>query len=52
MTAGTTEDHLSDRAQQLLKVLVTEGDSIPSGTAHVRFDPTHTHLYSNGWLVK
>ncbi len=37
---------------QLLKVLVTEGDSIPSGTAHVRFDPTHTHLYSDGWLVK
>ncbi|MBK8158797.1 MAG: ABC transporter ATP-binding protein [Rhodospirillaceae bacterium] len=37
---------------QLLKVLVTEGDAIPSGTAHVRFDPTHTHLYSDGWLVK
>jgi glycerol transport system ATP-binding protein len=37
---------------QLLKVLVTEGDAIPTGTSHVRFDPTHTHLYSDGWLVK
>jgi len=24
---------------------------MPSGTAHVRFDPKHTHVYRDGWLV-
>jgi glycerol transport system ATP-binding protein len=37
---------------QLMRVLVPEGESIPSGNGFVAFDPKHTHLYSDGWLVK
>jgi glycerol transport system ATP-binding protein len=34
-----------------IKLLVPEGQPVPSGTAHLRFDPQHTHLYRDGWLV-
>jgi glycerol transport system ATP-binding protein len=34
-----------------IRLLVPEGQSMPSGTAHVRFDPKHTHVYRDGWLV-
>lgn len=37
---------------QLIRVLVPEGGSVPSGSANLSFDPKHTHLYSDGWLVK
>jgi len=34
-----------------IKLLVPEGQPVPSGSAHVRFDPKHTHVYRDGWLV-
>jgi glycerol transport system ATP-binding protein len=34
-----------------IKLLVPEGLEVPSGSASVRFDPQHTHLYHHGWLV-
>jgi glycerol transport system ATP-binding protein len=34
-----------------IKLLVPEGQPMPSGQAHVRFDPKHTHVYRDGWLV-
>ena len=37
---------------QLIRVLLPEGESVPSGSAYLSFDPKHTHLYSDGWLVK
>jgi glycerol transport system ATP-binding protein len=38
--------------EQLIRVLVPEGDGVPAGAAHLSFDPKHTHLYHDGWLVK
>jgi glycerol transport system ATP-binding protein len=34
-----------------IRLLVPEGDPVPSGTAQITFDPKHTHLYRDGWLV-
>ncbi len=34
-----------------IRLLVPEGQPMPSGTANVRFDPKHTHVYRDGWLV-
>jgi glycerol transport system ATP-binding protein len=34
-----------------IKLLVDEGMPIPSGTAHLRFDPARTRLYRDGWLI-
>ena len=34
-----------------IRLLVPEGESVPSGSAQVKFDPQHTHLYRDGWLV-
>jgi glycerol transport system ATP-binding protein len=35
---------------QVIRLLVTEGERVPSGQAHVAFDPAFTHLYADGWL--
>ena len=34
-----------------IKLLVPESQPVPSGSARLRFDPQHTHLYRGGWLV-
>ncbi|WP_119300864.1 ABC transporter ATP-binding protein [Dongia deserti] len=34
-----------------IRLLVPEGQPMPSGHAYVRFDPKHTHVYRDGWLV-
>ena len=34
-----------------IKLLVDETAPVPADTAHVRFDPGHTRLYADGWLV-
>jgi glycerol transport system ATP-binding protein len=34
-----------------IKLLVEEGTAIPSGSAHLVFDPQQTRLYRDGWLV-
>lgn len=36
---------------QRIKLLVDEDASLPADTAHLRFDPGHTRLYADGWLV-
>ena len=38
-------------ANQSIKLLVPEGDVIPQGKAHLAFDPSHTQVYENGWMV-
>jgi len=35
----------------LIRVLVPEGQEVPHGNAALGFDPAHTHLYRDGWLV-
>jgi glycerol transport system ATP-binding protein len=37
---------------QAIKLLVPEGQEIPAGTAHLRFDPQHTQIYEDGWMVE
>jgi len=34
-----------------IKLLAKEGQNIPSGTIHLQFNPTNTHLYCDGWLA-
>jgi glycerol transport system ATP-binding protein len=34
-----------------INLLVPEGQPVPTGAAHIRFDPQHTHVYRDGWLV-
>ena len=34
-----------------IKLLVPEGAEIPDGGAHVLFDPAHTQVYEDGWMV-
>jgi len=35
-----------------INVLVTDGAALPGEGARVRFDPAHTRLYADGWLVE
>jgi glycerol transport system ATP-binding protein len=35
----------------LNKLLAPEGEALPSEDAHVRFDPGHTQVYADGWMV-
>jgi glycerol transport system ATP-binding protein len=34
-----------------IKLLVPEGAAIPTDSAHVQFDPAHTQVYEDGWMV-
>jgi glycerol transport system ATP-binding protein len=34
-----------------IRLLVPEGQTVPSGAAKLNFEPKHTHLYRDGWLV-
>ena len=34
-----------------IKMLVPEDESIPEGSAHLRFVPKWTRIYENGWMV-
>ncbi len=34
-----------------IKLLSAEGAEVPSERAHLRFDPAHTQLYADGWMV-
>jgi len=36
---------------QSIKLLVPEGGEIPSVKAHLHFDPEHTQVYEDGWIV-
>jgi glycerol transport system ATP-binding protein len=35
-----------------IKLLVEEGQDIPTGTAFLSFDKAHSQVYSDGWLVE
>jgi glycerol transport system ATP-binding protein len=37
--------------QAVIKLLVPEGAEIPGGTAHLQFDPAHSQVYEDGWMV-
>jgi glycerol transport system ATP-binding protein len=34
-----------------LKLLVGEAERLPAESAHVRFEPSRTQLYADGWIV-
>jgi glycerol transport system ATP-binding protein len=34
-----------------IKMLVEEGAAIPTGAARLAFDPEHTQVYADGWMV-
>jgi glycerol transport system ATP-binding protein len=38
-------------AEGTIKLLVPEGTEIPTDGAHVEFDPAHTQVYEDGWMV-
>jgi len=38
--------------EQLIKLVVAEGEPIPATSAHVAFDPARTRLYADGWVVQ
>ncbi len=35
-----------------IKLLMAEGQALPTGAARLLFDPGHTHVYADGWLVE
>ncbi len=37
--------------EHLIKMLTPEGATLPSESAHVRFDPDHTRIYADGWSM-
>ncbi len=37
--------------EHLIKLLVPEGEDVPSESAHIHFDPGHTQVYADGWMV-
>ena len=38
--------------EHLIKALVAEGAPLPAENGHLAFDPAHTHVYADGWLVE
>ena len=38
-------------ARHTIKLLVPEGAEIPASAAHVHFDPAHTQVYEEGWMI-
>ncbi len=34
-----------------IKLLIGEHEPLPSGAAHLRFDPAYTQLYADGWIA-
>ena len=37
--------------ESAIKLLVRESDAVPEGRTHLRFDPAHTQVYEDGWMV-
>ncbi len=35
----------------IIKLLVAEGEEIPSGRVHLSFKPSHTRVYEDGWMA-
>ena len=39
------------RGAHLIKMLVSEDETIPSESPRIRFDPARTQVYSDGWMI-
>jgi glycerol transport system ATP-binding protein len=39
------------RNEARIKVLVPEGQSVPAGRTFLQFDPAHSQIYEDGWMV-
>ncbi len=39
------------RGDDVIKLLVPDGEDVPSDSAFLKFDPDHTHIYANDWMV-
>jgi len=39
-------------AATTIRLLVPEDEAVPSGGAHLRFDPAHTQIYADGWMIE
>ena len=39
-------------ARHSIKLLVPEGAEIPASAAHIHFDPSHTQVYEEGWMIE
>ena len=37
--------------EHVIKLLVPEGEALPAESAHIAFDPGHTQIYADGWMV-
>ena len=35
----------------VIRLLVAEGEAVPGDAAHLRFDPDHTQVYADGWMI-
>ena len=35
----------------VIRLLVTDDRPVPSDGAHVHFDPAHTRVYADGWII-
>jgi glycerol transport system ATP-binding protein len=35
----------------IIKLLVDEGQAVPADQGFLHFDPSHTHVYADGWIV-
>jgi hypothetical protein len=35
-----------------VKLLVAEGEDVPSGSAFLAFDPAHAQVYAGSWIVE
>ena len=35
----------------VIKLLVADGEPVPAHGGHVRFDPAHTQVYADGWMI-
>lgn len=42
----------TDFAGHKVRALVPEGQPVPEGRAGVRFDPTHTQIYADSWIIE
>ena len=36
----------------IIRVILPEGESPPEGLAYLHFDPAHTQVYADGWIVE
>ncbi len=36
---------------EVVNMLQPEDEAVPQGRAHLRFDPAHTQIYEDGWIV-